>query len=86
MNENGLCPSEEVDSTGRYEIKLWPAGRYALIPAPASGNIVHVRPRWVSVGIGQTKTININGANMEGRSASARATPCWSKRALSPAR
>jgi len=52
MNENGLCPSEEVDSTGRYEIKLWPAGRYALIPAPASGNVVYVRQRWVSVGIG----------------------------------
>ena len=65
MGEEGLCPSAKVDATGHFVIKLSPAGRYALLPAPGSGNLVYVEPRWVSVGMGQTKTLNINGGNLE---------------------
>jgi hypothetical protein len=62
MNEIGPCPSAHVDATGHFEIKLRP-GRYALIPAPGNGNVVWVKPRWVSVGDGRTTTMNINGGN-----------------------
>jgi hypothetical protein len=62
MNEIGPCPSAHVDGTGRFEIKLRP-GRYALIPAPGKGNVVWVKPRWVSVGEGRTTAMNINGGN-----------------------
>lgn len=65
MNQIGRCPSAKVDVTGHYAIKLYPVGRYALIPAPGSGNVVYVKPRWVSVGMGQTKTLNIDGGNLE---------------------
>lgn len=61
MNQIGFCPSAHVDRTGHYEIRLKP-GRYALIPAPGKGNIVWVRPRWVSVTEGRT-TVSINGGN-----------------------
>ena len=60
MNQIGFCPSAQVDATGHYQIVL-KAGRYALIPAPSSGNVVGVKPRWVSVDIGQTTTLNIDG-------------------------
>ena len=61
MNQIGLCPSAHVDRTGHYEIMLKP-GRYALIPAPGNGNVVVVKPRWVSVTEGHT-TVSINGGN-----------------------
>lgn len=62
MNEIGPCPSARVDGTGHYEITLR-TGRYALLPAPGNGNVVMVRPRWVSIGDGTTTTLNINGGN-----------------------
>ena len=61
MNQIGLCPSAHVDRRGHYEIRLTP-GRYALIPAPGNGNVVRVKPRWVSVSEGRT-TVRINGGN-----------------------
>lgn len=42
MNEIGPCPSAHVDGSGHYEITLR-AGRYALIPAPGTANVVIVR-------------------------------------------
>jgi hypothetical protein len=63
MNVIGPCPSARVDATGHYSITLRP-GRHALIPAPGSGNIVYVKPRWVVVRSGQTTTLNINGGNL----------------------
>lgn len=66
----GFCPSARVDATGHYQIKLR-AGRYALIPAPSSGNVVGVRPRWVLVGTGQTTTLNIEGGTTLAKAAAA---------------
>jgi hypothetical protein len=63
MNVNGICPSARVDATGHYRIALR-RGRHALIPAPGNGNVVQVKPRWVVVVAGQTRTFNINGANL----------------------
>jgi len=60
MNEIGPCPSAHVDPIGHFRISLV-RGRYALVPAPGQGNVVSVTPRWVSVGIRQTKTIDIDG-------------------------
>lgn len=65
MSGHGRCRAAKVDSSGRYAIKLRPAGRWALIPAPATGNVVSMEPRWVLVVVGQTRTFNINGGNME---------------------
>jgi hypothetical protein len=48
---------------GRYRIRL-PADRYALVPAPGRGDAVVVTPRWVSVGPGSTRTLNINGGSL----------------------
>lgn len=62
MGQTGPCPSAHVDSTGRYRIALR-RGRHALIPAPGKGNIVLVKPRWVDVVGGQTRTVNIAGGN-----------------------
>src|SRR6478735_7460226 len=59
----GQCPSARVDGTGHYRIALRP-GRRALIPAPGNGNVVQVKPRWVVVVAGQTRTLNINGGNL----------------------
>ena len=61
MNQIGLCPSAHVDRRGHYEIRLTP-GRYALIPAPGKGNVVWVKPRWVSVSAGRS-TVRIKGSN-----------------------
>jgi hypothetical protein len=61
-NQIGPCPSARVDAAGRYAIRLRP-GRYALIPAPGKGNVVAVKPRWVSVTAGRTTTVNIDGGN-----------------------
>jgi hypothetical protein len=63
MNVNGICPSAHVDATGHYRIVLRP-GRHALLTAPASGNVVQVKSRWVVVLAGQTRTLNINGGNL----------------------
>ena len=60
MNEIGFCPSVRVDANGHYEITLKP-GRWAMLPAPASGNFVGVRPRWVTVASGKRTTLNIRG-------------------------
>jgi hypothetical protein len=60
MGQIGFCPSAQVGADGRYRIRL-PAGRYALVPAPARGNVVTVTHRWVSVGTGATTTLDING-------------------------
>ena len=60
MNEIGPCPSVRVDSKSHYRIALKP-GRWAILPAPESGNVVGVRPRWVIVGSGKTTTLNIRG-------------------------
>jgi hypothetical protein len=40
MNVIGPCPTARVDATGHYRIRLRPAGRWAVIPAPGSGNVV----------------------------------------------
>ena len=58
----GLCPGAHVDASGRYRIRLAP-GRYYLVSAPAKRNLVAVKPRWVEVGGGQTRTVNIVGGN-----------------------
>jgi hypothetical protein len=63
MNVNGICPSARVDATGHYRIALRP-GRHALISAPGNGNVVQVKPRWVVVVAGQTRTLNITGGNL----------------------
>jgi hypothetical protein len=60
MNEIGFCPSVRVDARGHYRIRLEP-GRWAVLPAPESGNVVGVRPRWVTVGSGKTTTLDIRG-------------------------
>jgi len=60
MNEIGFCPSVRVDADGRYGITLKP-GRWAMLPAPASGNVVGVRPRWVTAASGKRTTLNIRG-------------------------
>jgi hypothetical protein len=58
--EKGICPAARVDLTGRYRIKL-PPGRYYLVAAPGRGNVVDVTPRWVEIGEGQVRTLNISG-------------------------
>jgi hypothetical protein len=63
MNVNGICPSARVDATGHYRIALRP-GRHALISAPGNGNVVQVKPRWVVVVAGHTRTLNITGGNL----------------------
>jgi hypothetical protein len=63
MGQIGPCPSARVDAGGRYRIKLL-AGRYALVPAPGRGDTVVVTPRWVSVGPGATRTLDINGGSL----------------------
>ena len=63
MGQHGICPSAGVDATGHYRIVLRP-GRHALMPAPGNGNVVQVKPRWVVVVAGQTRTLNINGGNL----------------------
>ena len=63
MNVNGICPSARVDATGHYRIALR-RGRHALSAAPGNGNVVQVKPRWVVVMAGQTRTLNINGGNL----------------------
>ena len=63
MNVNGICPSARVDATGHYRIALR-RGRYALSAAPGNGNVVQVKPRWVVVVAGQTRTLNISGGNL----------------------
>jgi hypothetical protein len=62
MGQIGFCPSARVDARGRYEITLR-AGRYALIPAPGTRNVVIVKPRWVSIAGGRVTTLDINGGN-----------------------
>ena len=64
MQQIGPCPSARVDATGHFRITLAPAGRWALIPAPGRGNVVFVKPRWVSVGIGETRVLDIRGADL----------------------
>jgi hypothetical protein len=66
MQQIGPCPSARVDAAGHYRITLAPAGRWALIPAPARGNVIVVKPRWVSVGMGATRVLDIRGADMLG--------------------
>ena len=61
MDEIGPCPSARVDATGHYRITLMP-GRWAMIPAPWSGNVAGIEPRWVSVPIGKTETLNVEGS------------------------
>ena len=63
MGQTGICPSTRVDATGHYRIALRP-GRHALMPAPGNGNVVQVKPRWVVVVAGHTRTLNINGGNL----------------------
>jgi hypothetical protein len=63
IDQIGPCPSAHVDATGHYRIALR-QGRHALIPAPANGNVVQVKPRWVVVVAGMTKTLNIDGGNL----------------------
>ena len=63
MNQIGFCPSARVDANGHYRIKLRP-GRYALLPAPASGNVVYVRPRWVTLAAGEYASLVIDGGNL----------------------
>jgi hypothetical protein len=63
MGQIGPCPSARVDATGHYRIALR-RGRHALIPAPGNGNVVEVKPRWVVVVAGRTRTLNINGGNL----------------------
>jgi hypothetical protein len=63
MDQIGPCPSARVDADGRYRIAL-PGGRYALLPAPGAGNEVAVKPRWVSVGAGETTTLDIDGGSL----------------------
>ncbi len=63
MGQIGVCPSARVDATGHYRIALRP-GRHALMCAPGNGNVVQVKPRWVVVVAGQTRTLNINGGNL----------------------
>jgi hypothetical protein len=65
MGQSGLCPSARVDASGHYRITLRHGGRYAVLPAPASGNVVQVTPRWVDVPAGQTTTLDIDGHNLE---------------------
>jgi hypothetical protein len=62
MNEIGLCPSVRVDANSGFRITLLP-GRWALLPAPQSGNSVGVKPRWVTVELGKTTTLNIRGGS-----------------------
>ena len=68
MGQIGVCPSARVDASGHYRIRL-PRGRHALIAAPGRGNVVSVKPRWVSVVGGQTQTLNINGGNLQAATA-----------------
>jgi hypothetical protein len=63
MGQIGVCPSARVDASGHYRIVLR-RGRHALIPAPGNGNVVQVKPRWVVVVAGQTRTLNIKGGNL----------------------
>jgi hypothetical protein len=65
MGQIGFCPTAHVDPSGHYRITLRHGGRYALIPAPASGNVVRVTPRWVTAPAGQTTTLDIDGGNLE---------------------
>jgi hypothetical protein len=62
MGQIGFCPSARVDGRGRYAITLT-AGRYALVPAPGSRNVVMVTPRWVWIAAGRATTLDINGGN-----------------------
>lgn len=64
QNTNGLCPGTRVDARGEYRIRLH-AGRVYLLPAPGKGNVVEVTPRWVSVVAGETRTVIINGGNLQ---------------------
>jgi hypothetical protein len=48
MSQIGICPAARVNIHGHFVITL-PRGRYALLPAPGKGNIVEVRPRWVTL-------------------------------------
>ncbi|HEX2588105.1 MAG TPA: hypothetical protein VHL51_07555 [Gaiellales bacterium] len=64
MSEEGICPAAKVDARGRFRIALPRAGRWALIPAPGNGNVVVVKPRWVSVHLGRTTVVNILGGNL----------------------
>ena len=63
MDQIGVCPSAHVDGTGHYRIALR-HGRHALIPAPANGNVVQVKPRWVDVVAGKTTIVNIDGGSL----------------------
>jgi hypothetical protein len=62
MNEIGPCPTARVDAAGRYRITLAP-GRWAVIPAPGSRDVVVVEPRWVRVGMGQVRRLDLRGDN-----------------------
>jgi hypothetical protein len=67
VGEAGCGPANyrgEVDARGRFRIALPRAGRWALIPAPGNGNVVVVKPRWVSVHLGRTTVVNILGGNL----------------------
>jgi hypothetical protein len=64
MSEIGPCPAAKVDARGRFRIALPRAGHWALIPAPGSGNVVVVKPRWVSVRLRRTAVVNILGGNL----------------------
>jgi hypothetical protein len=63
MNQTGPCPSARVDAKGNCQIKLKP-GRYALIPTLASGNVVYIKPRWVTLAAGALASLAIDGGNL----------------------
>jgi hypothetical protein len=63
MDIAGPCTAARVGARGRYRLEL-PDGRYALIGAPARGNVVFVLWRWVRVGAGGVTTVNIHGRNL----------------------
>jgi hypothetical protein len=62
MNQIGPCPGATVDADGRFALRLRP-GRYALLPAPGSRNVVSIKPRWVSVAAPRT-ALRITGDNI----------------------
>ena len=45
------------------DVKVGGKVHMVLLPAPESGNSVGVKPRWVTVGLGKTTTLNIHGGS-----------------------